>query len=137
MQNRITNASLNEWIETTRTFTSINQYRSAVEALDIRRQIAMDVNMLYELCAVLYLREDEDNAPISNDFLLEKAKDIRETIAESEDPSFFFADQELKNFLTLHDMSQWKWNILQQNLESQMSAFRQVMTQIQSKIQPK
>ena len=137
MQNRITNASLNEWIETTRGFNSINQYRSAIEALDIRRQIALDTNMLYELMAVLYLREDEKNEPISNEFLLEKAKDIRDTMIKAEDSEVFFCEPILKEFLNSQDMSALNLNILQQNLESQMSAFRQVMKQIQSKTQPK
>ena len=137
MQNRITNASLNEWIETTRGFNNISQYRSAIEALDIRRQIAMDTNMLYELMAVLYLREDEKNEPISNEFLMEKAKDIRDTMIKSEDSEVFFCEPILKDFLKSLNMSALNLNILQQNLESQMSAFRQVMNQIQSKIQPK
>ncbi len=137
MQNRITNASLNEWIETTRGFNNISQYRSAIEALDIRRQIAMDTNMLYELMAVLYLREDEKNEPISNEFLLEKAKDIRDTMIKSEDSEVFFCEPILKDFLKSLNMSALNLNILQINLESQMSAFRQVMNQIQSKIQPK
>jgi Asp-tRNA(Asn)/Glu-tRNA(Gln) amidotransferase C subunit len=137
MQNRITNASLNEWIETTRGFNNISQYRSAIEALDIRRQIAMDTNMLYELMAVLYLREDEKNEPISNEFLLEKAKDIRDTMIKAEDSEVFFCEPILQDFLKSLNMSALNLNILQQNLESQMSAFRQVMNQIQSKIQPK
>jgi Asp-tRNA(Asn)/Glu-tRNA(Gln) amidotransferase C subunit len=137
MQNRITNASLNEWIETTRGFNNISQYRSAIEALDIRRQIAMDTNMLYELMAVLYLREDEKNEPISNEFLMEKAKDIRDTMIKSEDSEVFFCEPILQDFLKSLNMSALNLNILQQNLESQMSAFRQVMNQIQSKIQPK
>jgi Asp-tRNA(Asn)/Glu-tRNA(Gln) amidotransferase C subunit len=137
MQNRITNASLNEWIETTRGFNNISQYRSAIEALDIRRQIAMDTNMLYELMAVLYLREDEKNEPISNEFLLEKAKDIRDTMIKAEDSGVFFCEPILQDFLKSLNMSALNLNILQQNLESQMSAFRQVMNQIQSKIQPK
>jgi Asp-tRNA(Asn)/Glu-tRNA(Gln) amidotransferase C subunit len=137
MQNRITNASLNEWIETTRGFNSINQYRSAIEALDIRRQIAMDTNMLYELMAVLYLREDEKNEPISNEFLLEKAKDIRDTMIKAEDSEVFFCEPILKEFLNSQDTSQLKWILLQQNLESQVRIFKEVMKQIQSKTQPK
>jgi Asp-tRNA(Asn)/Glu-tRNA(Gln) amidotransferase C subunit len=135
MQNRITNASLNEWIETTRGFNSINQYRSAIEALDIRRQIAMDTNMLYELMAVLYLREDEKNEPISNEFLLEKAKDIRDTMIKAENSEVFFCEPILKEFLNSQDTSQLKWSLLQQNLESQVRIFKEVMNQIQSKTQ--
>jgi hypothetical protein len=136
MQNRITNATLNEWIETTRNFNNISQYRSAVEALDIRRQIAMDVNMLYELMAVLYLREDEKNEPISNEFLLEKAKDIRDTLTVAEDSEVFFCEPILREFLNLQNISQSSLIISVQNLESQMQIFRKVMKQIQQKTQP-
>jgi Asp-tRNA(Asn)/Glu-tRNA(Gln) amidotransferase C subunit len=135
MQNRLTNSSLNEWIEMTRTFNNIGQYRSAVEALDIRRQIAMDVNMLYELMAVLYLREDEKNEPISNEFLLEKAKDIRDTLTVSEDSEVFFCEPILAEFLNLQSISQSNLIISAQNLESQMQIFRKVMKQIQQKTQ--
>ena len=135
MQNRITNASFAEWIETTRTFNNINQYRSAVEALDIRRQIAMDTNMLYELMAVLYLREDEKNEPISNEFLLEKAKDIRDTLTVAEDSEVFFCEPILQEFLNLQDISQSNLIISVQNLERQMEIFNKVMKQIQLKTQ--
>ena len=136
MQNRITNVSLNEWIETTRTFNNINQYRSAVEALDIRRQIAMDTNMLYELMAILYLREDEKNEAISNEFLLEKAKDIRDTLMTAEDSEVFFCEPILADFLKSQNISALNLNILAQNLESQMEVFRKVMKKIQQKTQP-
>lgn len=135
MQNRITNASFAEWIETTRTFNNISQYRSAVEALDIRRQIAMDTNMLYELMAVLYLREDEKNEPISNEFLLEKAKDIRDTLTVAEDSEVFFCEPILQEFLNLQDISQSNLIISVQNLERQVEIFNKVMKEIQRKTQ--
>lgn len=135
MQNRITNAELTQFIETTRSFNNINQYRSAIEALNIRREIAMDTNMLYELAAIIYLREDEENDIITNELLIEKAKDIRDTLIKQKNSDIFFLDGVLKSFLTSQNLSVSNMSILMQNLEMQMGVFQKVMKEIQRKIQ--
>lgn|SRR5574343_41385 len=114
-------------------YTRIEQYIAATKALEQRVKFSRDVQIIYEIMAVLYLREDEQNVPIHEDFVKEKAKDIRDVIIQSGGGgSGFFQCPLLSNFLRSVNISVESWSELDKLSSRNRELLKQTLEQIRN-----
>ncbi len=103
-------------------YTDIRQYQAAHFAMKERSQLNLDNAIIYEIMAVLYLRDDEKNGYIDQVFIREKAKDIRDTMRSCQGVGEgFFLCKYFRNFLKSVNLSDLDWSeytrIAEKNLE--------------------
>lgn len=106
-QAKIKNEEIELYIETAKKLKTYEQLMLEVRMLEERMKITRDVLIVYELMAVVYLREDEENVPIHEDYVKEKARDIRDVIiANGGGGNGFFQCTLLREFLESARISQ-------------------------------
>mgnify|MGYP003508455634 FL=1 len=103
-------------------YTNIKQYEAAHLAMEERSKLNLDTAIIYEIMAVLYLRDEEANAYVDPLYIKEKAKDIRDTMRAYQGVGEgFFLCPFFRNFLKSANLSDVDWNsytrIAEKNLE--------------------
>jgi hypothetical protein len=125
--NGLKNEEFAMWIEQAQKITDIKIMGVALEALKFRREMAMSLDTIYEILAVVYVRSDDGMSALNSEQLKERARDIKLT---AEQGYFFFHYQELYSHLGFTKQSELNWTLLIRNLEMQKELFRKAMDSI-------
>lgn len=120
---------LKEWLDQVKEMKTINQVQMAVQALEIRRQIAIDTELFFRVMATMYFEEGEPMGLMSSELWDRKTKDLQATVEQSE--NFFFHYGLLTQLLNLSDTYQINWSLLALNIRQQKELFQKVMKDIQ------
>lgn len=129
---------LEEYFKDAEKYKRIEQFMAATKMLEQKVQFSREVFIVYEIMAVLYLREDEQNTPIHEDFVKEKAKDIRDVIIQSGGGgSGFFQCPLLKEFLKSASISVENWRELDKLSSQSRELLRTTLEQIKNFYQSK
>lgn len=129
---------LEEYVEAAQKFKKIEQFVAATKMIEQRIKFNRDVLIVYEIMAVLYLREDEENMPIHEDFVKEKARDIRDVIIQSGGGgSGFFQCPLLIEFLKSARLSVESWSVLDRLSSQNRELLSQTLEQIRNFYQSK
>jgi hypothetical protein len=131
--NSLKNEELQEWITQCEKINDIKIMRVALEALKFRREMAINVDLIYEILAVVYLRADDSMGALTSDQIKERALDIKNT---AETGHFFFHYSELYQLLNFTRTSEISWQVLILNLEKQRNLFRQAIKDLTQKNTP-
>jgi Tat protein secretion system quality control protein TatD with DNase activity len=132
--NSLRNEELEMWIEQAQKITDIKVMGVALEALKFRREMAMALDTIYEIMAVVYIRADDDMKSLNSEQLAERARDIKLT-AESGD-FFFLHYPSLYFLLDFNHSSELSWTILVRNLERQKEVFQEAIKALVAKSTP-
>lgn len=119
---------LKEWLDQVKEMKAINQVQMAIQALEIRRQIAIDTELFFRICATMYFQEGEPMGLMSSELWEEKTKDIQKTVEQNE--YFFFHYPMLTELLGLSSTSEINWSLLAINIAKQKQIFKKVMEDI-------
>jgi hypothetical protein len=126
--NSLRNEELEMWIEQASKINDVKILHVAIEALKFRRQMAMALDTIYEIMAVVYMRADDDMKPLNSEQLAERARDIKLT---AESGNFFFLHyKSLYSLLNFSRTSELDWTILVRNLERQKQIFLEAINSI-------
>lgn len=122
---------LKEWLDQVKEFKTLNQVQMAVQALEIRRQIAIDTELFFRVMATMYFQEGESMGLMSSELWDAKTKDLQATVEQSE--NFFFHYGMLTELLSLSSTSAINWSLLAINIRKQKELFQIVMKDIQQR----
>jgi hypothetical protein len=126
--NGLKNEELAMWLEQVTKINDIKILQVAIEALKFRREMAVNVDTIYEIMAVVYMRADDDMKPLNSEQLVERARDIKLT---AESGNFFFLHyKSLYSLLNFTRTSELDWTILVRNLERQKQIFLEAINSI-------
>lgn len=132
---RITTNDIALFIEEAEKMTKVSQFTAAVQALKLRLNITLDPMIVYQMMAVVYLRENEPNTMPSKTFIQEKALDIQNTMGGDGGETDFFQDKHLKEFLRSLNLSGVNWTALSLHMDRQSQMFEKVIKEIRQRIQ--
>lgn len=123
---------LEQFVAESQDYKKIEQFIAATKMIEQRIKFNRDVLIVYEIMAVLYLREDEENAPIHEDFIKEKAKDIRNVVIANGGGSGFFQCPLLREFLKSARLSAENWNELDKLSSQSRELLKTTLEQIKN-----
>lgn len=114
-------------------FTNIKQYQAAHLVMSERSKLNLDTTLIYDIMAVLYLREDEPNQYVSQILLREKAEDIKNTMrASGGADNGFFLCPEFRNFLKSAKLLGVDWSELTKVSERNAQILSETLNLIRS-----
>lgn len=132
--NRLSNRDLGVFFDTCESFTTIQQYKDAHSVTKFKfKSLNLNTELIYDIMAVLYLREDEPNLKVPNELIAEKAKDIEQTMLSAEpfDHSFFLCPT-FRTFLESVNILGKDWNALTQISEMNSKILSETLELIRS-----
>lgn len=132
---KITHSDIDMFIEECEKMTKEHQFKAAIQALKMRLNITLDPMLVYQMMAVMYLREDEKNEVPSKDLIQEKSEDIRKTMCGDGGETDFFQEPELNKFLSSLQLSGANLTLLSLHTERQTELFEKVIKQIRQRTQ--
>lgn len=130
---KISNNDLDTFIEECEKMKKLEQLQSAIQALKLRRNITLDTKIIYQMMAVVYLRDDEPNTLPSKPLIAEKADDIQKTMSGHGGEADFFQEPELKKFLGSLRLSGANLTLLELHMEEQTRLFEETLSQIRQR----
>ena len=125
--NGLKNEEFDMWFEQVEKINDIRVMKIAIEALKFRKNIAINIDLIYEILALVYIREDDPKGALTSDQIKERALDIKNT---AETGHFFFHYSELLALLNFQKQLGMSWVTLLKNLEMQKQVFQRAMDSI-------
>jgi hypothetical protein len=125
--NGLKNEEFDMWFEQVEKINDIRVMKVAIEALKFRKNIAINIDLIYEILALVYIREDDPKGALTSDQIKERALDIKNT---AETGHFFFHYSELLALLNFQKQLEMSWVTLLKNLEMQKQVFKRAMDSI-------
>jgi hypothetical protein len=125
--NGLKNEEFDMWFEQAEKINDIRVMKVAIEALKFRKNIAINIDLIYEILALVYIREDDPKGALTSDQIKERAWDIKNT---AETGHFFFHYSELLALLNFQKQLGMSWVTLLKNLEMQKQVFQRAMDSI-------
>jgi hypothetical protein len=125
--NGLKNEEFDMWFEQVEKINDIRVMKIAIEALKFRKNIAINIDLIYEILALVYIREDDPKGALTSDQIKERALDIKNT---AETGHFFFHYSELLALLNFQKQLGMSWVTLLKNLEMQKQVFKRAMDSI-------
>jgi hypothetical protein len=125
--NGLKNEEFDMWFEQAEKINDIRVMKVAIEALKFRKNIAINIDLIYEILALVYIREDDPKGALTSDQIKERALDIKNT---AETGHFFFHYSELLALLNFQKQLEISWVTLLKNLEMQKQVFKRAMDSI-------
>ena len=131
--NGLKNEEFDMWIEQAEKINDIKVMKVAIEALKFRKSLAVNIDMIYEILALVYVRADDPVGVLTSDQIKERALDIKNT---AESGNFFFIHYpECYALLGFQRQSELSWTTLLKNLEMQKEVFKKAILSLQKSIQ--
>ena len=126
----ITYEALQNFIEAHKKYNTIKEKDYAVICLENRKNISCDTDLMFQMMAVLYLREDEPNDVCDQKLIIEKSQDIKQTMSSLGGAGGFFQCPEFRKFLDSANLSEINWNAYMKLTEETHQVFRQMLDKI-------
>lgn len=98
-----------------------------IEEIKDRKNMVIHSELLYNLLAVQWVREDESPDLYDSQIQLDKVNTFKKEVSKS-NSYFFFAKAKLSELLPYLEMSEEKWNEYWQKSEARMRALKEVLS---------
>jgi hypothetical protein len=132
---KINHSDIETFIEECEKMNKVHQFQSAIQALKLRLNITLDPMIVYQMMAVVYLREDEENVMPSKDLIKEKSEDIQNTMRGDGGETDFFQDHNLSGFLKSLNLSGANLTLLSLHIDRQSELFERLLKEIRQRTQ--
>ena len=124
-------AELDIFFNKSKDFKTKEQYQLAHLAMAERVKMNLDTTLIYELMAVLYLRDEEENKWVDPLYIKQKAEDIKNTMRASGGvEEGFFLCPYFRKFLKSVNLSDVDWSAYTQIAEKNLEALEMTLNLI-------